>query len=118
MHERTSRREWSRRVGRWRRSGKTSKEFAAETGVNARTLLWWSSKLRGERATAKAERMAPADVRGKAVRGITEPAIVELAGAGVLGGERFELELSGGRRLMIPAGFDADALSRLLAVLE
>ena len=37
MRQSASRREWSRRVREWRRSGKTSKELAAESGVNAGT---------------------------------------------------------------------------------
>lgn len=35
MRQSASPREWSRRVREWRRSGKTSKELAAESGVNA-----------------------------------------------------------------------------------
>jgi hypothetical protein len=42
---------------------------------------------------------------------------VELLG-GAVADDRFELECGAGRRLRIPAGFDAAGLERLLAVLE
>ena len=113
MAQRASRREWSRLVMRWRSSGKTSKEFAGATGLNASTLLWWSSRLRSEQRLQKAS--------GTARRAGNEPSFAEVAlaevGSGV-GDDRFELELGSGRRLRIPAGFDALALERLLAVLK
>jgi hypothetical protein len=42
---------------------------------------------------------------------------VELVSDAVPDG-RFELELAGGRRLRIPVGFEAEALERLLGVVE
>jgi hypothetical protein len=39
---RASRDEWQKRVDRWKDSGLTAKEFAAETGINAGTLQFWS----------------------------------------------------------------------------
>jgi hypothetical protein len=111
---RLNRREWARRVAAWRRSGKTSKEFAAVAGVNPSTLLWWSTKLRAERGVAKA---AGAMRRpGGAREQLASVPIVELRGGVV--DDRFELELSGGRRLRIPPAFDAGALGRLLQVLQ
>jgi len=116
MRQSARRREWSRLVREWRRSGKKSKEFAAESGVNAGTLLWWSSQLRGWRrvkgvagSTSGGSARAPLDV--------AELPMVELS-CGALGDQRFELELGSGRRLRIPPGFDAEALGRLLAVLK
>lgn len=105
---RQNRREWSERVSRWRRSGKTSKEFAAETGINPSTLLWWSTKLRADRRVTKAA--------GSTRQRFESLPLVELSG-GVID-DRFELELGGGRRLRIPPSFDAGALGRLLAVLQ
>jgi hypothetical protein len=98
-------------VSEWRRSGKTSKEFASETGVHPATLLWWSTKLRTERGVARA---AGSDL--EAAGGFEQWPIVEVR-AGV-NDDRFELELGGGRRLRIPPGFDAETLGRLLAVLR
>ena len=39
---RANRQEWQKRVDRWRASGLTAKEFAAEMGINAGTLQFWS----------------------------------------------------------------------------
>jgi transposase-like protein len=100
---RRSREEWRRLVARWVRSGQTAGTFAAEVGVNANTLQFWKYALARE---TRAE--APAAVN----------AIVELRSAVVPSDQRFDLELSTGRRLRIPPSFDADALKRLLAVLE
>jgi hypothetical protein len=42
--------------------------------------------------------------------------LVEVQGLAV-GSGRFEVELPGGRRLLVPAAFDAETLRRLLAIL-
>jgi hypothetical protein len=115
MKQRANRREWARRVSEWQRSGKTSKEYAAETGVNAGTLLWWSAKLKGVRG----ERTAPRSKRGQSRRpsGRFDRFPFMEVSAGLVD-DRFELELGTGRRLRIPRGFDAEALDRLLSVLK
>jgi hypothetical protein len=52
---RESRETWSKRVERWIASGLTAKEFAAEVGVNAGTLMHWKYRLAAEaRSSAKA----------------------------------------------------------------
>lgn len=109
---RTSRDEWRKRIERWRESGLTAEQYAAELGINAGTLKFWKYKLgRPERATAE-RRQAK---QPKAPR-VPLP-LVEVRPAVVAAASGFELELSGGRRLRIPASFEADALGRLLAVL-
>ena len=40
-----TREEWAKRVQRWSDSDLTAKEFAAELGINARTLSYWKWKL-------------------------------------------------------------------------
>lgn len=115
MRQRSNRREWSRRVSEWRRSGKTSKEYAAETGVNPSTLLWWSTKLKGGRSGGAARSGKRAQKR-PGVERIEPVRFVQLSQA--LVDDRFELELGTGRRLRIPCAFDAAALGRLLAVLK
>lgn len=107
--------EWSARVSDWRRSGRTSKEYAAEAGVKASTLLWWSTRLNREQAGWKRRRSRRRGAEPSHQR--EQWPIVELSGGGGVD-ERFELELREGRRLRIPPGFDAEALSRLLAVLQ
>jgi hypothetical protein len=115
MKQRANRREWSRRVSEWRRSGKTSKEYAAEKGVNPGTLLWWSAKLKGGRSGRAA------GVRGRGQKryglGRLEQFPFVQLNAGMVD-DRFELELGSGRRLRIPRGFDGETLDRLLSVLK
>ena len=41
---RADREEWRKRVERWKGSGLTAKEFAAETGINAGNLQFWQYK--------------------------------------------------------------------------
>lgn len=103
----TRRAEWAERVGRWRRSGLTAKEFARSVGINPGTLMYWACRLGRERR-----------VRGGASpRSAPALGFVELV-AGSGSDSRFELELGNGRRLRIPATFEATALERLLTVLE
>ena len=104
----TRRAEWSRRVRGWRRSGLTAREFAARAGLNAGTLMYWASRLKKETAAATG-------VASRAREPMRLPLIELTATASP---EYFELEIGAGRRLRIPAAFDAAGLQRLLAVLE
>lgn len=45
---RSNRAEWAKRVERWKDSGLTAKEYAAETGLNASTLSYWKWRLGSE----------------------------------------------------------------------
>lgn len=45
---RASAAEWAKRVERWKASGLTANEFAAETGVNPTTLSNWRRRLSKE----------------------------------------------------------------------
>jgi len=87
-------------------------EFAASIGVKASTLSYWAWRVGREQrlaADAVKESLEPVAAR--------RTAFVEvIAGGG--DDERFELELGNARRLRIPPRFKADALQRLLAVLE
>jgi hypothetical protein len=106
---RTSRDEWRKRIERWRESGLTAEQYAAELGINAGTLKFWKYKLgRPERTTVgRRQSKAPS----------APLPLVEVRPAVVATASGFELELSGGRRLRIPASFEAEALGRLLTVL-
>lgn len=108
---RANREEWLKRVERWKESGLTAKEFAAETGINASTLQFWRYKLR---------KPGPASERARRPR-VTSAilsSIVEVRPAATSGDARFEVELANGRRLRVPAVYDASALRALMAVLE
>src|SRR5689334_10444930 len=114
---RETRETWVKRVERWRDSGLTLKEYAAEIGVNANTLAGWRWRLRSDEgreargapnAPSFVEIIAPPDA-GRAVA-VTAPA--------PQAAEPFELILSSGRRVRVPVEFDGRALRRLVDALE
>lgn len=89
---------WRAHVAAWATSGLTCKTYAAKARINPRTLTWWKSKL-GAAASAFVEVTAQ-------VAAATEPEV------GVL-------EVVVGRSLLRVRGrVDADALARVLDVLE
>ncbi len=122
---RVAREEWAKRVERWRDSGLSCAEFAAELGVNARTLTYWkwmlNKEARGEKRVWSARKTRVSrEPRAAASEPPRAPAVVtglvEVQAAPRDG--RFELELGSGRRLRVPVCFDAADLRRLLDVLE
>lgn len=100
---RRTREEWKREVARWQRSGLTRGEYAERAGINAHTLGWWKWKL-GSEAEPTA---APTFVE-------LVPAVIEVDAEEV---DDLELLVSD-VRVRVPPRFDADALSRVLDVLE
>ena len=113
---RVEREEWAKRVERWRDSGLTTAEFAAELGINPKTLTYWAWTLKREAGGKKrvwpAKKRPAAAGRGTPAQG---PTFVELPRQG--SSARFELEIRG-RRLHIPSAFDAQQLRALLEILE
>lgn len=108
---RASREEWQKRVDRWKESGLTAKEFAAETGFNAGTLQFWRYKLKNaEPKTGSRRPPRPANS--------ILSSIVEVRPSTAARDSRFEIELAKGRRLWVPAGFDGSALKALVAILD
>ena len=109
---RTSREEWRKRVERWRDSGLTAEQFAAEVGINAGTLQFWKYKLKRPEARMSRRR------RTKVPAAIVS-SLIEVRPSGSVATEtRFEIELGNGRRVRVPAAFEPGALKSLLAVLE
>ena len=100
-----ARERWRRQVEAWGRSGLTAKEYAARAGVSDRSLTYWKWRLRKEAGEATAAQ-EPAAALGS---------IVEVR-TGVEG--RIEVELPSGRRIRVPASFDAAALRGLVEALE
>lgn len=116
--ERTSREAWAKRVERWKDSGLTAAEFAAEIGVRAGTLSWWKWRLASaaeKRVSAgRAPRARPrVAVSTKAISPLT---FVEVAAP--VSAERIEVVLPSSIRIRIPATFDTVTLGRVLDVLE
>jgi transposase len=112
MARHVDRDEWRRRVQRWKDSGLTAKEFAAETGINAGTLQFWQYKLkRGARPTRRARLKRSSEA-------ILSSLVEVRAPASAVVDQRFEIELGNGRRVRVAAGFEPATLKALLAVLE
>ncbi len=111
---RVGREEWAKRVERWRDSGLTTAEFAAELGINSRTLTYWAWALKRE-ARGRKRTWRAKNRKRVAAAAVGAPAFVEVQNNAPRA--RFELELRG-RRLHIPDGFDARQLRSLLEILE
>jgi len=109
---RVGRDEWQKRVQRWKDSGLTAKEFAAETAINAGTLQFWRYKLKHDvRPATRAKRKSPANEILASLVEVRAPAVPAVD-------QRFEIELGNGRRVRVGGIFDGDALRALIAVLE
>jgi hypothetical protein len=91
---------WAKRVERWVDRGLTATEFAAEIGVNPKTLASWRWRL-GQEAAHPVGRESGA---------VAAPPFVELLAATSTEApaemEPLELVLADGRRLRIPVRFD------------
>jgi transposase len=119
---RTSRAEWAKRVERWKDSGLSAKEYAAETGVKASTLSYWCWRLgasgessRGHRKRKSAAKSRPAALPVEGSRG----RFVELeTTASVPAAPALELVLSRGIRVRVAAGFDEATLTRVVRAVE
>jgi transposase len=112
--ERVSREVWAERVERWRDSGLTAKEYAAEAGVNAHSLSWWKWRL-SSGATARGR--APRRRRSIPAPATTSPlTFVEMTTT--VAREPLEVVLPSSIRILVPSTFDAPTLGRLLDVLE
>ncbi len=126
---RASRAEWIKRVQRWRDSGLTALEYAAETGLNANTLQNWGWRLKSESglgrskltAPGRSERLAPRSTRAGRSKAERVPVVevvgATMASAPVVPTASFELVV-GGVVVRVPAIFDGDSLRQLLSVLE
>lgn len=120
---RVDREEWAKRVERWRDSGLTAAEFAGELGINPRTLVYWKWTLAREARGQKRiwrkggpQKSQPAEQPTGSVGVPAATGFVQIQS--VEADAPFEVELVRGRRVRVPASFDAEGLRRLLVVLE
>ena len=112
---------------RWKDSGLTAKEFAAQCGLKASMLSYWQWKLRasngsrGSTSKQTSKRQAASSAsEASGVLSVTAPMrVVELA-ASVLASAApcLELVLDRGVRVCVPTGFDEATLTRVLRVVE
>lgn len=121
--ERAGRETWTKRVERWKESGLTAKEFAAELGINPRSLSWWRWQLSKSEAappTAKPRRRrssrSTSTVLAKPATSISPMTFVELTAPVIT--DALEVILPSTVRISVRPGFDDATLGRLLDVLE
>ena len=101
---------------RWKKSGQATAAFAAEIGVNPRTLAYWRWKL-GRDAERRSERREPTR-RPRSQKRTPSIQLVELIAPENESnpGEAFEVICANGVRVRVPARFEAESLSQLLAI--
>lgn len=94
---------WREHIEQWTSSGLTAAQYSERAGVNPRTLAYWKWRLGRD---------------GRASFGSSSAAVAAVVQVRAPEERWFELELSGGRRLRVPASFDSATLRRLIGVLE
>ena len=110
-----SREIWAKRIERWKDSGLTAAEFAAETGVNAHSLSWWKWRL-GAKTAPSAPTSGRRSRRAPLAPSVQPLQFVELAAPA--GSNVLEVVLARDRTIRVPLGFDGPTLERLLGILE
>jgi hypothetical protein len=112
---RESRETWSKRVERWKASGLTAVEFAAQLGIKPSSLSWWKWQL-GKSVGARRSSRPVRSKRAVTTTTVSPLTFVEMSAP--LHGDPLEVVLRGGVRVRVPVNFDAAALGRLLDVLD
>lgn len=113
-----SRAEWAKRVERWRDSGLTVKQFAAETGLKASTLTYWKWKLRSSASDADfitSGEHHTVNHDDRTLKSVA-PKFVEMESVRTAAPAPVEIVIDGRLTLRVPIGFDEETLSRVLRV--
>lgn len=90
--------EWAKLVQEWDRSGEDAATFAAKRGLAVATLRWWRSELKARE-------------RGSAVR------FVDVVAEDEPPAQPLVVVVGAGHRVVVPRGFDAAELRRLVDAL-
>jgi hypothetical protein len=111
---RRTRAEWTAEVGRWRKSGLGSAEYATQRGLKRGTLLWWSRQIDAVSvADGAAGAAAVKPVTFVPLRVREEHAEAKSTGQGTI-----EVILCNGRRVRIAGAVDGGILARVLDAAE
>ena len=102
-------RKWRRVVRRWRRTGLSIRAFCGAEGIGEHLFYWWRRELarRHQHKTADYKKTAAAKSAA-----FVPVRVVADQGAGI------EILLRGGQVVRLQSGFDRQALSQVLAILE
>jgi transposase len=110
-------------VERWKDSGLTAKEFAAEAGLKVSALYYWSSQLSAaarkdsEVRDDSTEHSVQSRRRRAAKSEKPSPRFVELPVAAVASAPAMLELLLGDVRVRVPSGFDEATLTRVVRAL-
>jgi len=109
---------WRRMLGRWRRSGLTGRDFCAQNALSEPSFYAWKREIaqRDQEEKTPVHTTTRASVARRAAATLPAFLPVTVDSAGVA--DALEVVTAAGRVLRVRAGFDADALRQLLAVLE
>lgn len=108
--KRATREEWAARVAQWKVSGLSVARFAADIGVNAKTLAWWRAELASPSRPTAAERQPARPIA------IAPLNFVEMTTRS--DGTPVEVVLPSGISIRVRSGFDLATLARVLDVVE
>ena len=112
--EPAARETWSRRVERWKASGLSAKEFAAKTGINARSLSWWRWRLNA----AKAQKGTCSSERAMQIASSPLPPLSFIEMTTAVTRDPLEIVFPSALRIRVPVGFDDATLARVVDLLE
>lgn len=134
MTERTK--YWRRHLDRWERSGLSQAAYCRRHGINAVTFAWWKRKLgvaaasseqqgrNGKRTSSRKRAFARTRASSRtqmysapAGSGTSDAKFVEVE-LSTVGTAAYEVVLSCGVVIRLPADFDPDKVSQLIAVVE
>ncbi len=111
-------RQWRRRLDQWERSGLSQAAFCRRHGLKAVTFGWWKRKLGAAAASSQARGKGGRRASSGPGRGGTRDAnFVEVAMARA-GTAAFEVVLSRDVVIRLPADFDPDKVSQLVAAVK
>ena len=110
---RGTRKKWTALVAQWASSGLTANQFAAEAKLNAGTLKYYKWLIgRDSKGALTMHRRAKTEV------GFVELHAGDLTStADLVAGDRIEVVLARGTRVLVPNRFDVGALRRIVDAL-
>ena len=106
-------------VARYAESGRTQRVFAREEGIGVSTLQLWRRQVRAQEGGRRdGGRERPAEPVRVEPLALLEVGLAEGSGAGRGRARGYEVELAGGTRFRLEAGFAEGDVRRLLALIK
>lgn len=113
---RASREVWAKRVERWKDSGLSAKEFAAELDISPKSLTFWRWKLRQLETGKGAGSTARGNRQTKTAR-VAPQGFLQLVPTSAPPSTALELVLRDGLVLRVAPGFDEATLLQVASLL-